>query len=68
MNELLSLRDAANELSVNVSTIRKWMRRGLVSVVRVGPRQLDILRRDRRSVKISRDELNRLTQNYPADA
>lgn len=38
--ELVGIQEAADYCGVNIGTIRRWLRAGHVSAVRVGPRNL----------------------------
>lgn len=54
---LVTLSEAARELGVDYETVRRWVRKGAVPALEVGPAGST-------SLRIARDELERLKRPY----
>lgn len=52
-----TVRESADRLTVSVGTLRRWIRKGAIKVVFVGPH---------RAVRIERDELEKHVRHPPA--
>ena len=61
MGKMMTAAQAASTLGVSRAVIAKWCSKGLITYCKVGPQRTDILRRDRRMVRIPLTEVERLT-------
>ena len=57
---MLTVNQAAEELTVTPHCVRQWLARGLVQGIKIGPLQLDAAGRDRRPVRLRHTEVQRL--------
>ena len=59
-DELLTVRQVANELNLRSSTIRRYITAGELQHLKIGPENYDARGRDRRNVRIRRSDLTSL--------
>ena len=64
--KLISVAEAAQRLALSPKTLRKWVAHGIIGVCRIGPRGMDVVGRDTRTVRIPEIEIERLIDFTPA--
>jgi len=65
-NTLITIREAANTLTIRPNTLRAWISQGLVGSIKVGPLRRDSAGRDRRATRLRRaDVLSLINENNP---